>query len=103
MRGALPQWGQQQQATFIANPIAKHNPFRALFATVPEHDYVELYLGVGFDIRASLGIWLLRINPSVVPSLSLLLQAPEQHRGWDAHVKLLDLNEVAPASNGVRT
>jgi hypothetical protein len=103
MRGALPQWGQQRQTTFNANPIAVHNPFRELFATVPDHNYVELYPGVGFGIRATLGLWFLRINRSVVPTLSLLLRAPEQHWGWDAHVKHFDLSEVAPASTGVRT
>jgi hypothetical protein len=103
MRGALLQWGQQRQSTFIANPIAEHNPFRALFATVPDHNYVELYPGVGFGIRATLGLWFLRINLSVVPTLSLLLRAPELHWGWHAHEKHFDLSEVAPASTGVRT
>lgn len=86
---------QQRQLVLIANPMAEPNPVPSLFTQALIRDYLKLYQGSEFDHLADLGPWLIRIDPSSMPALSVLMQTPQQHWGWVASAEHLDLNDIA--------
>ncbi|MBH3428114.1 DUF4123 domain-containing protein [Pseudomonas alkylphenolica] len=88
------QLSRQRQLILIANPMAEPNPLPTLFAQAPIHDYVKLYQGTDFHSLADLGPWLVRIDASAMPALSMLLQTPQQQWGWVASASRLDMQEV---------
>ncbi|HDZ58194.1 MAG TPA: DUF4123 domain-containing protein [Pseudomonas xinjiangensis] len=77
----------------VIDRLAEPDPIPMLFQADVMRDYVNLYQGTAVNDLADIGPWLVRLTDAgtILPQL---LKEPEQHWGWIASAKAIDLAAV---------